>query len=177
MDFYDAWTKALKNTEIIRSRVSALQTYHETRVPYIFLAASSVNEGDTVVRKGDIVVEKPSLILPPNLPQLEGFEFDPKFGADVNSMFQFLLVRGVSLPSFKYNNTTHTLDIFEGNIDEAIKNFHKELLETENVTTGLLVGPEDVWQFSILIFICSQIARNTEMDLRRLMDDFKKRLS
>ena len=72
MNIYDAWTRALKSTDIIRSRVSALQTFNETRVPYIFLAPSSVNDGDTVVRKGEIVVEKPSLILPPNIPQLEG---------------------------------------------------------------------------------------------------------
>ena len=177
MNIYDAWTRALKSTDIIRSRVSALQTFNETRVPYIFLAPSSVNDGDTVVRKGEIVVEKPSLILPPNIPQLEGFELDTTLGADANSMFHFLLVRGISLPSLKYNNTTHTLDVFEGNVDKAIKFFHQELIQSENVTTGLVTGPEDLWEFSILIFICSQIVRNTDMDMRRLMDDFKKHLN
>ena len=76
MDFEAQWQKAIKETEIIRSRVQGLFTFTETVVPYILLSESSVNVGDTVVRTGGVLVEKPSIILPPNLPQLEGFEFE-----------------------------------------------------------------------------------------------------
>ena len=74
----------------------------------------------------------------------------------------------------KYDNKTHQLDVFEGGLDKAVKHFLQELQQKENVSSGLLLGPEDVWQFSLLIFICSQIARNTEIDIRRLIDDHKK---
>jgi hypothetical protein len=47
----------------------------------------------------------------------------------------------------------------------------------EDVITGLMAGNEETWQFSVLIFICSQIARNTELDLRRLMEDYRRRES
>ena len=76
MDITDRWEKALKKTEIIRSRVQALSTFEATELPYIFLAESSVNIGDSVVRKGKILVEKPNIIMPENLPFLEGFDFD-----------------------------------------------------------------------------------------------------
>ena len=121
MDIHELWTKALKNTEIIRGRVSALQTFQETRVPYILLSESTINTGDTVVRRGEVLVEQPSLILPPNIPQFEGFEFDQKESFNENSMINFLMVRGVALPSLKYNNLTHQLDIFEGALTQAVK--------------------------------------------------------
>lgn len=174
MDIYEAWGKALKETEIVRSRVSALQTFHVTQVPYILLSESSVNLGDTIVRTGEVMVDRPSLILPPNIPQLEGFDMDPAQPFDKDAMLNFLLLRGVTLPSMKYDNKTHQLNVFEGNMNSATKHYLRELQEKENVSAGLLIGPEDVWQFSLLIFICSQIARNTEMDIRRLIDDYKK---
>ena len=75
MDIEQSWTKALKNTEIIRARVQALLTHSETLVPYVLLSESSINLGDTVVRKGEVMVQKPSLFIPPHNPQFNGFEF------------------------------------------------------------------------------------------------------
>ncbi len=175
MDIENAWTKALRETEIIRSRVQALLPLTTTRVPYILLSESSINYGDTVVRKGDLYVEKPSLIVPPNNPQFNGFEFDGEQGFNQNSFINFLIVRGVTLPSLHYNNQTNTLDVYEGKLSTAIKHYGDLLQRQENVDTGLLVGPEDVWQFSLLIFTCTQIARNVNADIRRLLDEYHKK--
>ena len=174
MNIEEFWQRALKHTEIVRSRVQALMTFGETRVPYIFLAESSINEGDTVVRKGEIMVAKPSLYLPPNLPQFYGFEFEQKEGMSENNLINFLIVRGITLPSLKYNNTTHSLDIFEDKLSKAIAHYEDLLKREENVLTGLITGPEDCWQFSVLIFVCSQIAKNLDIDIRKLLEKYKK---
>ena len=145
------------------------------KVPYILLSESSINIGDTVVRKGEVVVEKPALILPPNVPQLEGFEFGADNGADEDSIINYLLIRGVTLPSLKYNNLTHSLDLYEDKLANAVKYYKTQLQYKEDVHTGLLVGPEDGWQFSILIFICSQVAKNAQTDIKKLWDEYKKR--
>jgi hypothetical protein len=175
MDIQDGFEKALKETDIIRSRVLSLQTFADTQVPYILLSASSMNLGDTVVRTGEVVVQKPALILPPHIPQFEGFKMQDDQDLDSDSMINFLLVRGVSLPSMKYNNKTSSLDIFEGNVDDAIKHYGNHLQAQENTSTGLLVGPEDVWPFSLLIFICAQIARNSSADIRKLLDQWNQK--
>lgn len=175
MDINEAWQQALKQTDIIRTRVSSLQTFDDTRVPYLFLSPSMINDGDTVVRRGEIVVQRPALILPPNLPRFEGFEFDKQEGETDGSVLNFLFVRGVSLPSLTYNNKTYSLDVFEGDISKAVAFYANQLERQEDVMTGLLTGQDDTWQFSVLIFICSQIARNTQLDIRRLMDDAQRR--
>ncbi|HOW36561.1 MAG TPA: hypothetical protein PL155_09145 [Candidatus Omnitrophota bacterium] len=175
MEIHEAWERALKNTEIIRSRVQALMTFADTKVPYVLLSESTINAGDTVVRKGEILVERPSLILPPNIPQFEGFEFEKDNRAGKEEVLNFLLVRGINLPSLKYNNKTYSLDIFEGRLNDAIRQHMELLQQKEDVHTGLITGPEDCWQFSALIFICTQVARSAEEDIKRLLDEYKKR--
>lgn len=175
MDIQDIWEKALSNTRIIRPRVQELLTFATTKLPYMFLAESSVNLGDTVVRRGEILVEKPSLIVPSDMPQFEGFGFEEEFHLNEDTLTNFLLVRGVNFQSLKYNNKTNSVNIYEGGLDAAIEFYLKRMQKEENVHTGLLSGPEDCWQFSILIFICTQITRSAEGDIRKILDKFRRR--
>lgn len=176
MDTHQAWERALRETEIIRARVMALQTFGETHVPYILLSPSAINLGDTVVRQGEVLVNKPSLILPPHAPQFEGFDFaNDAMPVNEDTMINFLLVRGVTLPSMKYDNQTHSLSVFEGNVQDAISFHGNRLAREENTSVGLLTGPEDLWHFSLLIFICAQVARNSATDIRRLLDEYHRK--
>lgn len=175
MDIQERWEKAIEKTRIIRSRVKELSTFNETNLPYIFLAEALVNVGDTVVREGEVVVEKPSIVLPFNAAHFEGFEFDKDFDIQEDMVMNFLFVRGVSFPSMKYNNRTSSLNLRNGNIDEALTYYSNMLEQKEDVQCGLIVGPEDCWQFSVLIFICSQVVKSADTDIRRLIDNFRKR--
>lgn len=175
MNIQDGWEKALKNTRIIRSRAQELQTFSDTTVSYVFLAEALVNRGDTIVRKGEVLVEKPAIIMPSNLPFFEGFDFEKEFGSGQDMVTNFLLVRGVAFPSMKYNNKTNKLEIYDGRIEKAIE-YHSDMMQRkEDVYSGLVVGPEDCWQFSVLIFLCSQIVRSADGDIRRLMEYFRKK--
>lgn len=175
MDFQKNWEKALKKTEIIRSRVKGLSATDATKVPYVFLAESSINLGDTLVRKGEVVVDKPALMLPPNNPVFNGFEFESQDSAffQENSLINFLLVRGISIPSMNYDNKVDSLEVFEGGLAKAIKHYQENFMKEENVRTGLFTGPEDCWQFSLLIFTCTQIMRNAKSDIQKLMDEYR----
>lgn len=171
MNLQDLWEKALKKTEVIRPRVQPLQTFAATHLPYICLSESSINPGDTAVRKGEVVIEKPAIILPSNMPHFDGFDFEKDMDFGPDTLTNFFLVRGVSFPSMKYNNTTSSLDIYEGNLSKSAKHYTSELQKHENVSTGLIMGPEDCWQFSVLIFVAGQVMRSAEGDIRRLLDD------
>lgn len=175
MNLYDKWEKALKNTRIIRPRVQPLHTFASTNMPYIFLAESEINPGDTVVRKGEVVVQKPALILPSNAPQFEGFDFEGEMDVDRDMLANFLLVRGIYFPSYKYDNKTYSLEVFEGPLNRAIGKHHNLLQRKEDVQTGLLAGPGDIWQLSVIVFICSQVVQSSGTDIRRILDEYKKK--
>ncbi len=175
MDAQSAWEQALRETNIVRSRVIGLQTFSETHVPYILLSPSTINQGDTVVRTGEVLVHRPSLILPPNIPQLEGFNLEGESSFKEDAMINFLMVRGVTLPSMKYDNKIFSLNVFEGKIDDAIGFYGNRMQREENTSAGLISGPDQVWQLSLLIFVCSQIAKNSSTDIRRLLDEYHQK--
>ena len=175
MDIQELWDKALKRTEIIRMRLQDLATFDSTVVPYVFLAESSLNQGDTVVRKGQILIERPAIVLPQLSPQFEGFDFDRDLHVPNEMLATFLLIRGLHFPSLKYRHQLSSLDVFEASLQKAIEHFRHQLTVSEDLKTGLVIGPEDVWQFSVLLLVGALVVRSAEGDLRRLLEEWRKR--
>lgn len=175
MDIQELWEKALKRTEIIRMRLQDLATFETTMVPYIFLAESSLNQGDTVVRKGQVLIERPSIVLPNFSPQFEGFEFDKNIQVSEEAIATWLLVRGIQFPSLKYRHQVSSLDLIEQSLQKAIEQFSQQLTMAEDIRTGLVVGPEDAWQFSLLMLVGALVVRSAGGDLRRILEAWRKR--
>ncbi|MFH1395623.1 MAG: hypothetical protein ABIH09_05650 [Candidatus Omnitrophota bacterium] len=173
MDLEQRWKKAQEKTEVIRGRIKALPTFASTRVSYIFLAESVLNVGNTIVRKGRVLIEKPLILLPEDLPQFEGFSFEEDFNLEQGAMQMFFLMRGIRFPSLKYNNTVETLDLDELSLSKCVEKYKKVLERKENVSTALVVGPEDCWQFSILLYMVSLIGRCAKSDIINIIDKFK----
>ncbi len=175
MDIRQLWDKALRQTEIRRMRMLDLATFESTAVPYVFLAESAVNQGDTVVRKGQVLVERPAIVLPPLSPQFEGFDFAQEWQVSEDAVATFLVVRGVQFPSFRYRHQLSSLDVVEAPLEQAIAKLDDHLRRAEDVKTGLLIGPEDVWQFSVLILVGALVVRSAQGDLRRILEEWRKR--
>ncbi|MCB9799469.1 MAG: hypothetical protein H6757_01760 [Candidatus Omnitrophica bacterium] len=174
MNIEEFWNKALKKTEIIRSRIQPLPVFQATHLPYVFLAESTLNPGDTVVRKGQVLIERPSIVLPDHLPQFDGFELEKDFPGQHHFLNTLFLVRGIRFPSLKYNHVGDTLDLYEGGLSSAIEYHRKTLQQIEDTATGLAAGPEDCWQFSIMILIAHQVLRQADGDIRKLLEQYKK---
>ena len=156
-------------------RLQDLATFEATAMPYVFLAESSVNAGDTIVRTGQVLVERPAIILPNFSPQFEGFEFDPAMHLSEHALSTFLLMRGVQFPSLKYRHELSSLEVLEQSLQQAIDQFGRQLTMAEDIKTGLVVGPEEAWQFSVLILVGALVTRSAQGDLRRILDEWKKR--
>ena len=173
MNLEESWQKALKQTEIIRGRATELATFDTTILPYIFLAESAFHVGDTVVRKGQVLVERPSLILPS--PQFLGFALEQEAHVSDDALLNYLLVRGIKFPSLRYRHELSSLDVREASLQSSIDHFHDQRMRAEDVQTGLVVGPEDAWQLSVLILVGSLVIRSAEGDLRRILEEWQKR--
>ncbi len=175
MDIQAMWEKALAETDIIRSRLKTLSSTQETKLPYLFLAPSCINQGDTLVRRGEVLVDKPMIIMPNHSPQFGGFDFDKNFEIGEELINNFLLIRGVRFPSLKFDNYVSSVDLFEGGVDKAIESYGNQLQRQEDIATTLLVGPEEAWQFSVLIYIGMQVGRSAGNDLQSYLDAWKKK--
>jgi hypothetical protein len=172
MDIEQLWEKAQRKTEVVRGRVKGLATFESTKVPYIFLAESSVNEGCVVVRKGKVLMEKPLILLPEDLPQFDGFDFEKEMNIGDGALQMFFLLRGIRFPSLKFNNSLDKIDLYEGSLSACAGKYKKELEKKENVNTALILGPEECWQFSLLIYMGVLAGRSAKNDILNLMDRF-----
>jgi len=175
MDIEQLWEKAKEKTEIVRGRVKGLSSVSLTAVPYVFLAESSVNEGNTVVRKGKVIVEKPLIMLPRDAPQFDGFDFEEELGLSQELIQTFLLMRGIRFPSMKYNNMVFDLEVDESPLSKCVDKYKKHLEREENVTTALVLGPEDCWQLSLLLYVASLAGRCAWADIMKLMEGLYRR--
>ena len=175
MDIHELWEQARKRTEILRMRLSDLSTFEATAVPYLFLAESSVNPGDTVVRRGHVLIERPAIVLPGFSPQFEGFAFDTDWHVSDDAVTTLLLVRGIQFPSLKYRHQLSSLDLVEDSLRQSVKHFSDQLAAAEDVKTGLVIGPEEAWQFSLLLLVGALVVRSAEGDLRRILEQWRKR--
>jgi hypothetical protein len=173
MDFESLWDKALKGTEVVRSRITDLATFEATPLPYIFVAESSVNAGDTVVRQGQVMVERAALIMP--TPRFEGFELEDGLQVSEDALLNFFLVRGIRFPSLRYRHEHSSLTVREGSLQQAVTFYREQLQQREDVHTGLVLGPEDAWQLSILILVGQAVVRSAEGDVRRLLDEWRRK--
>jgi hypothetical protein len=174
MDIEQLWDKAQEKTEVIRGRVKGLATFSHTTVPYIFLAESSVNDGHTVIREGRVIVDKPMIVLPEDMPQFEGFDFNEELDMEGDSVQMFFLMRGIRFPSLKYNNSVEKLDLEESSLAKAIEKHKKQLERKENVSAALIVGPDDCWQFSILFYLASLVGRCTRADVMNFLEKMRR---
>lgn len=164
---FEAWENALKHTEVVRSRYQDLEVRAQTSLPYIFLAESAVNPGDTLVRKGYVIVEKPLLIMPPLMPLWEGFDIEGE-----SQLMDFLMIRGVHFPSLRYNNQTKIIDVFSGGLSKAKTFYAAQMQRNEDLKTSLILGHESSWQCSVMIFVGMMMNRSLESDLKRLLSQY-----
>jgi len=175
MDLQSAWDQARKRTEILRMRLKDLSSLEATVIPYIFLAESSVNQGDTVVRKGSVRIERPAIVLPDFSPQFEGFEFEQESGMNPDAVATLLIVRGIHFPSLKYHHQLASLNVMDGALSKSIITVQDQLQRAEDINTGLVVGSEEAWQFSVLLLVGAMIVRQADGDLRRILEEWRKR--
>ncbi len=175
MNLEKQWEKAIKNTEIKRQKLQNLNTFKVTELPYLLLGESKVNIGDSVIRKGKISIDKPILVLPDHFPQFKGFDFKKELEINEDTMRSFLLMRGIRFPSLKYNNELYSLDVIEKSLKDAIKHYLELLKRKEDIKTGLIVGPEDCWQFSLLIYVATLVTKSVGSDIKNIIDKFRNK--
>ncbi|MEN3014015.1 MAG: hypothetical protein ABDH23_05325 [Endomicrobiia bacterium] len=170
IDLNKKWDEALKNTKIIKSRYNKLETFKKTIVPYVLVSNSLVNKGATVVRRGKVEVTPALIHLPYGGFELRGFNFKETTEYSDEIVKSFLLIRGVHLPSLKYDNTQLKLEVLNKPLEDVINHYKKIFQRIEDTETGLIISIPDIWQFSLLVYILTLVMKSAENDIKNYID-------
>ena len=55
------------------------------------------------------------------------------------------------------------------------RHYGNRLQREENVNLGLITGSEELWQLSVLVFVCDQVVKSADGDFKKLYDDIQHR--
>ena len=174
MEMEDAFKLAQEDTRFIKVRKNLLYTFGATRLPYICLSQSPENAHLVMVRAGEVLADKPQIALPGEMFSFEGFEnFMDSFAGDEPVV---ALARQISMPPSKYINKTEGDPVREqGSLADAIQRVVNRLDSDNDVRTGVISAPEQVWGLSVLLYVGSQVARSAQSNVQEHFEHMRYR--
>lgn len=159
---------AITHTEILRPPKQTLATFGTTNVRYFLLTKPAYEDlvkgpDDTVIREGRVIAERPKVVTPSYMLNLEGF------GDNARKYFEQLIrVAGPDIPGvlYHYRNEHENLNIVSGDVLSVMDRIEKEI--GEDPLAAIIRGVDEMWDVSLLKFIHDLTSRSLAGNLRDL---------
>ncbi|MEE9247348.1 MAG: hypothetical protein V3U79_01450 [Dehalococcoidia bacterium] len=166
IDDDDRIAYAMSQTEVLRVPRQNLATFGTTNVRYFLLTKPAYSDlisasDDTVIREGRVISERPRVVTPGYMLNLQGF------GDNARGYFNRLIAEhGPNVPGilYHYRNEQKNLNIVSGDVLSVMDRIEKEI--GEDPLVGIIRGVDELWDISLLKFIHDLTARSLEGNLR-----------
>ena len=149
------WKKVLENTSIIRFPNQKLATFGNTSIKYYVVTEplykvidSKTDEG--VVRTGNVMAEKPTIITPFYAMHLQGFSDDAyKYFKELSSD------SGQNTPGilYQYRNEPSEMEIVSGSPNQIATNINSDLDKNKSDMAVVMIGVDEYWDVALLKFL------------------------
>lgn len=162
---------AVRHTEVLRLPKQHLSTFGTTNI-YYYLVTEPAYSGlvndviETVIREGRVITERPRIVTPFYLSQLEGFSQDAK------RYFEALIkAHGPNAPGlfYTYKNEPKELNIVSDNLLSVVNKLNNEIDKRGDTLATIIKGVDELWDVSLLKFIY-EITRSSLQDNLRQME-------
>lgn len=171
MEMEEAFKLAESDTKFIKVRKNLLYTFGATHLPYVCLSQAGDNQDFIMVRRGEVTADKPQIALPGEHLSIEGFG-DAAQELPSGEM-AVVLARHISLPPSKYTNRQGATVREHGSLSDAISRVLTRLEKDNDVRTGVISAPDQVWGLSVLLYAGSQVARSAPANVHEHLERMK----
>lgn len=168
---YQKFIEAVRNTKILRARKNYLFTFGNTRLPYVMVANSLINAGSSIIRTGEVVVEKPQIIISNDSSAFEGFDIDRSL-VDLDQVKFALMSRGISFPQMNYKNSTQFLEVVSDKLEVIIERQMNQFEDANDSRVGLIQCREDTWNLSLLHYVLTQVVRSSTSNMQEYLERY-----
>jgi len=172
---------AISHTQVLRPPKQTLSTFGTTNIYYYLLTEPSYKElvegeEETVVREGRVRAERPRVVTPSYLINVEGFSEHAK-------RYLEMIAReyGTNTPGlfYGYKNEPKELNIVSSGMDSVVRNLDEKIDKEGNRLATIIKGIDQLWDVSLLKFIFDMtrysVGSNiTELGRRGLLDVDRK---
>lgn len=147
MEIDDRIRYALEHTELVRAPQQALATFGSSVIEYHVVTELVSNV--SVVRDGKVIAERPKIVTPAYLVNVEGF-------SDQARRYIAMMARERPNESgifYRYKNEPKGMNIVSEPIGQVISKLTSQIEEERNPLSTIIRGVEELWDVSLLMFI------------------------
>jgi len=162
---------AVRHTQVLRPPRQNLETFGITKVRYHLLTSPAytdlvAGEGETVVREGQVIAERPRVVTPYYLLNLQGFSHHAR------RYLEKMAQEEHSSPAllYRYRNEVEGLSIVSEPLDQLAQKLTEKLEREGTALACVIKGVDELWDVSLLRFIHEFTLRSLQsnvMDLGR----------
>jgi len=160
----------VKHTEILRLPKQTLSTFGMTNIYYYLVTEPVYSEftkdvTETVVREGRVIAERPRVVTPYYLSQLEGFS------PEARKYFDMLIkVQGAHAPGlfYAYRNEPKELTIVSDSLLSVVSKLNAEIDKRGDPLASIIKGEDEFWDVSLMKFIYELTRGSLQGNLRQM---------
>jgi len=146
---------AISHTEVLRPPKQALSTFGTTNIYYYLLTEPSYKEiahgeDETVVREGRVRAERPKVVTPSYLINVEGFSEHAKHYLEMLAKEYGPHTPGLF---YGYKNEPRELNIVTSDIASVVRTLGERIDKEGNQLATIIRGVDELWDVSLLKFI------------------------
>ncbi len=169
MEMDDKVRYALENTELVRAPQQNLATFGSSVIDYYVVTELVGNL--SVVRDGKVIAERPRIVTPAYLVNVEGF-------SDQARRYIAMMARDRPHDSgifYRYKNEPKGMNVVSEPVKQVISKLSSQIEEEHRPLSTIIRGVEELWDVSLLMFIYELTTRSVrtniaEFDRRGFLD-------
>jgi len=147
MEMDDRIKYALEHTELIRAPRQELATFGNSVIDYYVVTELVGNL--SVVRDGKVIAERPKIVTPAYLINVEGFSEQAR-------KYIAMIARNNPYESgifYRYKNEPKGMNVLSEPIGQVINKLSSQIEGQQNPLSTIIKGVEELWDVSLLMFI------------------------
>ena len=161
---------AIARTEILRLPRQSLYTFGVTSIYYDLVTEPAYSEvvggvPETVIREGRVIAERPKIVTPYYLNNLEGFS------PEARRYFEGMMEEyGANSPGllYTYRNEPKQFNIVSDSIDAVVAKLNADIDKTNDPLTAIIKGEDTLWDVSIMKFIYQVTTGSVPHNLKQM---------
>jgi hypothetical protein len=165
METDDKIKYALEHTELVRAPQQKLSTFGSSVIDYYVVTELVGNL--SVVRDGKVIAERPKIVTPAYLVNVEGFSEQAR---------RYIAMMAQERPYesgifYRYKNAPKGMNVVSEPIKQVISKLSYQIEEQRNPLSTIIKGVEELWDVSLLMFIYELTSKSAHTN----MADFNRR--
>ena len=145
-------------------------TFGTTNIYYYLVTKPAysdiIQSGDeTVIREGRVLAEKPRIVTPYYLSNIEGFSTEAR-----NYLDALIRMHGANTPGlfYAYKNEPKELNIVSDSIEAVVERLNEKIDKKADPLAAIIKGQDDLWDIALIKFIFEMTQSSIQNNLSQM---------